>query len=89
MIMAGFKNFVMFVVLHELMAIAMAIDTAWYYGRATFYGDMKGGKTMQGARGYGDLFKQGYGLKTVNHIDSIPSQITEEEDCISSESAKR
>ncbi|KAM3269176.1 expansin-A23 [Capsicum chacoense] len=36
----------------------------WKHGRATFYGDMKGGETMQGACGYGDLFKQGYGLKT-------------------------
>ncbi|XVF58408.1 hypothetical protein PTKIN_Ptkin07bG0063800 [Pterospermum kingtungense] len=54
------------------------IDTNWYDGRATFYGDMHGGETMhldsrdyksyvvvaEGACGYGDLFKQGYGLET-------------------------
>ncbi|XP_031257628.1 expansin-A23-like [Pistacia vera] len=62
--MARFKNFFMFMVLHLLMTMALAIDTAWYDARATFYGDMKGGDTMQGACGYGDLFKQGYGLET-------------------------
>ncbi|XP_010528403.1 PREDICTED: expansin-A25-like [Tarenaya hassleriana] len=41
-----------------------AIDTAWYDAHATFYGDMAGGETMQGACGYGDLFKQGYGFET-------------------------
>ncbi|XP_072951618.1 expansin-A2-like [Typha angustifolia] len=41
---------------------AMAQD--WDTAHATFYGDMSGGETMQGACGYGDLFKQGYGLET-------------------------
>ncbi|EXB38090.1 hypothetical protein L484_021012 [Morus notabilis] len=36
----------------------------WHNVHATFYGDMNGGETMQGACGYGDLFKQGYGLQT-------------------------
>ncbi|KAF8389727.1 hypothetical protein HHK36_024246 [Tetracentron sinense] len=36
----------------------------WDTAHATFYGDMKGNETMQGACGYGDLFQQGYGLET-------------------------
>ncbi|KAF4376020.1 hypothetical protein CsatB_021101 [Cannabis sativa] len=36
----------------------------WQDAHATFYGDMTGRETMQGACGYGDLFKQGYGLET-------------------------
>ncbi|RVW45139.1 Expansin-A23 [Vitis vinifera] len=39
-------------------------QTGWYDAHATFYGDMQGNETMQGACGYGDLFKQGYGLET-------------------------
>ncbi|KEH19424.1 expansin A10 [Medicago truncatula] len=50
-----------------LLAKSMAyipIDSNWYDAHATFYGDMQGGETMQGACGYGDLFQQGYGLET-------------------------
>ncbi|KAL1193340.1 Expansin-A24 [Cardamine amara subsp. amara] len=36
----------------------------WEDARATFYGDINGGETQQGACGYGDLNKQGYGLET-------------------------
>ncbi|XP_013635124.1 PREDICTED: expansin-A24-like [Brassica oleracea var. oleracea] len=36
----------------------------WLDARATFYGDINGGQTHQGACGYGDLHKQGFGLAT-------------------------
>ncbi|KAJ6866954.1 expansin-A23-like [Populus alba x Populus x berolinensis] len=38
------------------------IDSSWHDAHATFYGDIKG--VAVGACGYGDLFKQGYGLQT-------------------------
>ncbi|CAL1357635.1 unnamed protein product [Linum trigynum] len=38
--------------------------SSWQDAHATFYGDKSGKDTMQGACGYGDLFKQGYGLQT-------------------------
>ncbi|CAN8265898.1 unnamed protein product [Cochlearia groenlandica] len=40
------------------------IGTSWHDAHATFYGDLSGGETMQGACGYGDLFKEGYALET-------------------------
>ncbi|KAJ7979146.1 Expansin [Quillaja saponaria] len=46
------------------IVLGSKVDGAWYDAHATFYGDMSGGETMQGACGYGDLFKQGYGLET-------------------------
>ncbi|XP_074276467.1 expansin-A23-like [Silene latifolia] len=39
-------------------------EDGWESAHATFYGDMTGNDTMQGACGYGDLFQQGYGLET-------------------------
>ncbi|KAF5181226.1 Expansin-a9 [Thalictrum thalictroides] len=55
-----------------IMAIMVAFSASvvdakpygWLAAHATFYGDMSGGETMQGACGYGDLHKQGYGLET-------------------------
>ncbi|GLT36242.1 hypothetical protein SLA2020_106340 [Shorea laevis] len=41
-----------------------SVDGKWYDAHATFYGDMTGRETMQGACGYGNLFEQGYGLET-------------------------
>ncbi|KAK3028033.1 hypothetical protein RJ639_038754 [Escallonia herrerae] len=34
------------------------------YAHSTFYGDINGGETMQGACAYENLFEQGYGLAT-------------------------
>ncbi|KAL6659542.1 hypothetical protein ACP70R_003582 [Stipagrostis hirtigluma subsp. patula] len=43
---------------------AAAGGGGWDDAHATFYGDETGAETMQGACGYGDLFRQGYGLET-------------------------
>uniref|UniRef100_K7MUX6 Expansin n=1 Tax=Glycine max TaxID=3847 RepID=K7MUX6_SOYBN len=45
-------------------ALAHGRRRGWHLAHATFYGDMQGGDTMQGACGYGDLYQQGYGLET-------------------------
>ncbi|KAG6476031.1 expansin-A3-like [Zingiber officinale] len=59
-------NLVTFVILLTASATMMVgAQSQWAYdAHATFYGDMSGGETMQGACGYGDLNQQGYGLKT-------------------------
>ncbi|XP_050256211.1 expansin-A23-like [Quercus robur] len=46
------------------ISIDEKINSNWIDAHATFYGDMTGRETMQGACGYGDLFEQGYGLAT-------------------------
>ncbi|XP_030452096.1 expansin-A25-like [Syzygium oleosum] len=46
------------------MVVSAKDSRKWHDAHATFYGDMEGGETMQGACGYGDLFQQGYGLAT-------------------------
>ncbi|KAK7394430.1 hypothetical protein VNO78_14958 [Psophocarpus tetragonolobus] len=45
-------------------ALSSEYGDEWHTAHATFYGDMQGGETMQGACGYGDLNEQGYGLET-------------------------
>ncbi|EOY03633.1 hypothetical protein QUC31_017631 [Theobroma cacao] len=67
--MAVLKFFFSFLLCMSCLAAAMGkwqrhIDTNWHDAHATFYGDMSGGETLQGACGYGDLFEQGYGLET-------------------------
>ncbi|XP_022773751.1 expansin-A25-like [Durio zibethinus] len=72
--MASLKSFFSFLIFMVYLAAAMGkrqihfgsqnIDANWYDAHATFYGDMGGKETMEGACGYGDLFKQGYGLET-------------------------
>ncbi|KAH0853534.1 LOW QUALITY PROTEIN: hypothetical protein HID58_093093, partial [Brassica napus] len=42
-----------------LLAILVSVaDAAWEDAHATFYGDISGKETMQGACGYGDLFQK-------------------------------
>ncbi|KAM5581234.1 expansin-A22-like [Rosa sericea] len=60
--MSKFQSLVRLVLFITLSVQAMGRD--WQHASATFYGDMQGGETMQGACGYGNLFQQGYGLET-------------------------
>ncbi|KAM7257431.1 hypothetical protein ACFE04_013172 [Oxalis oulophora] len=61
--MVNFKNLIALVItsLAALSVVAVAIDSTWYDAHATFYGDIY---ISERAGGYGDLFKQGYGLNT-------------------------
>ncbi|XP_010265356.1 PREDICTED: expansin-A14-like [Nelumbo nucifera] len=60
--MAGYEyqSEVMTVVFLSVIGAA----SGWGLAHATFYGDETGQATMDGACGYGNLFHQGYGLKT-------------------------
>ncbi|XP_043724025.1 expansin-A23-like [Telopea speciosissima] len=63
----GSKLWVMaiaFVVISVGLNAFVAKSNGWEAAHATFYGDIRGGETMQGACGYGDLIKEGYGLET-------------------------
>ncbi|XP_015894946.4 expansin-A23 [Ziziphus jujuba] len=63
--MGGERSAAILVMVMALLIITTAqVEPAWDYANATFYGDMSGAQTMKGACGYGDLFKQGYGLET-------------------------
>uniref|UniRef100_A0A7N2QZJ5 Expansin n=1 Tax=Quercus lobata TaxID=97700 RepID=A0A7N2QZJ5_QUELO len=70
--MARSQNLFTCIIFMTLFVIAMSrrisigekINSNWIDAHATFYGDMTGRETMQGACGYGDLFEQGYGLAT-------------------------
>ncbi|KAF8389726.1 hypothetical protein HHK36_024245 [Tetracentron sinense] len=46
------------------VSVAVISKDEWDTANATFYGDMGGTETMQGACGYGNLFDEGYGLET-------------------------
>ncbi|KAK7292373.1 hypothetical protein RIF29_08151 [Crotalaria pallida] len=60
---SSFNSLICFMALF-MLAKSDGIDGNWYDASATFYGDMGGGETMNGACGYGNLFEQGYGLAT-------------------------
>nr|XP_023889911.1 expansin-A23-like [Quercus suber] len=71
--MARSQNLFTCIIFMILFMIAMArrssiagekINSNWFDAHATSYGDMRGGATMRGACGYGNLFEQGYGLAT-------------------------
>ncbi|RWR72909.1 expansin-A25-like protein [Cinnamomum micranthum f. kanehirae] len=63
--MAFYEYALVVMVVAPWWAVAGAnVIGAWDDAHATFYGDMGGNETMQGACGYGNLFEQGYGLQT-------------------------
>ncbi|ESW11492.1 hypothetical protein PHAVU_008G034700 [Phaseolus vulgaris] len=64
MFMASSNSLLPLALLMVLCVPAFSYDSTWQSAHATFYGDMQGGETMQGACGYGNLFQQGYGLET-------------------------
>ncbi|CAN1829229.1 EXPA23 [Linum perenne] len=66
--MARFLYFILcLVVLAESKLDTISLNNDWFTwqdAHATYYGDMSGKETMQGACGYGNPFQTGYGLQT-------------------------
>ncbi|KAL6183262.1 hypothetical protein ACLB2K_044673 [Fragaria x ananassa] len=56
--------FIRVMVVLNLGMAAAGLQRGWQHATATFYGDMNGDETLQGACGYENVIKQGYGLQT-------------------------
>ncbi|PKA64404.1 Expansin-A16 [Apostasia shenzhenica] len=59
-----FSPLVLVLLVTTTVVAVVATTDQWDTAFATFYGDMSGKETMQGACGYGNLFDEGYGLQT-------------------------
>ncbi|XP_050376432.1 expansin-A23-like [Argentina anserina] len=55
---------VLFVLNLGMAAADLQRNRGWQHATATFYGDMNGDETLQGACGYENVINQGYGLQT-------------------------
>ncbi|XP_024175139.2 expansin-A23 [Rosa chinensis] len=47
-----------------MAAAGLSLKRGWQHATATFYGDMNGDETLQGACGYENVIEEGYGLQT-------------------------